>query len=753
MNTALDIPEIRTSIGRYLDHRALISCAQVCRAWQISFEPFIWSDLLINSDEGWTFPNLKGLARNAHLVTHLTLAGCCPLDYLCLDPSGAPEVKDGDSNSSDNRSDHKRNDTTDQDSDQEQQEQRVPRATEDDATMQTIQPRTDNKGSNSENMTFPHNGRQKQHQERDGAPPPRFFNNLQSLVVTNSRNDIPPPGYWQAIAQLLSQNKHLAMLRLSSLHPVVPPLLWRAICNLLTPLQTLHLYRLEIPPEHADLLWQACGQATIVRFVHTTLPPPPLPVPPPPQHMTLAEGHAHGDPEQDQQQEQQPLREQSSWPTFPRLQRLFLIEERGLTSIQLLTFLSQCPNLCALLWNTRVGDQFPTDPFIDRLEALPTLWPKLSQLRIPHEPFTENQLVRILTATSQLESFSALYHHNSRLYHPQHQLHLWKDLQEQLYVSLSHPHSHLPTSPNPPLHSQNPTHNHSRQEHPFNSSPNNSENNFQIIRPLQALERHFHTLRDLTFSVLGCDKTSSIVIQTVLSSCPNLVSISGEVIRGLEIALGKPWVCLNLQKFYLDIDVSPQSQSQSQSLSQNRYQQQQQHLYREQYQSQSMATAPGSSSLPTRDTTSMPDSTIPMKNQQQQHTVPQSSVPSVYTLPPSTYSRTELQKRVLCQLARLQSLKSLTLMSHHCLPPHFSPASKSHRRGLELDLRHGLDILAPLTQLHNLHFSTTQNMDLDDAYWIAHHWKHLAGFTNRLHPDPMVNQGLWEVCLRRRKDF
>ncbi|KAG0080876.1 hypothetical protein BGZ93_011131, partial [Podila epicladia] len=226
------------------------------------------------------------------------------------------------------------------------------------------------------------------------------------------------------------------------------------------------------------------------------------------------------------------------------------------------------------------------------------------------------------------------------------------------------------------------------------------------IKTLPSLARHFHTLRELSFSAPNCDRTSSIVMQTVLSSCPNLVSISGEVIRGVEIAMGAPWVCLGLQNFYLDVDVAP-------------------HTVGGSIEKKGSSGAPNSGAIMNSEPT------------------PQSS--STSTPPPSssTLSRAEIQKRVLHQLARLQQLQNLTLMSHH-YSPSFSPVSKSHRRGLELDLRHGLDLLGGMTQLCNVYFSTIQNMDLEDAFWVAQHWKNLSSLTNRLHPDPILNQGLWE---------
>lgn len=605
---ALDIPEIRASIGLHLDNASLIACVLVCRAWQASFEPYIWSDLLISSEESSSHqrPCLQGLRRNAHLATHLALAGCNPLEFLVLGSTA--------------------------DEESQRQSQQLP-----EPAPGSIQPRPP--------PLLP--------SPLPPAPPQQRshgFCNLLRLVVSNSRNDTPPKGYWEAIATIISQNPRLNHLRISSLRPPAS-VLWQAICSLRAPLQALHLFRLTVPPEHAHLLWDAFSKADSVRFIHTSLPPLP-------QELSL-------------QQQQK---------GFSRLQRLFILEEQSLSSTALVDLISHCPNLRELQWNTNVGVGFPTELFLERLQTQPALWPRLRQLRIPHETLVEEQLCRILEATTDLESFSALYHHrhDTPPPHPHYFSHMTHE------TTLVQPEAYY------------------------------ADKSTTRIRILPALARHFHTLRELTFSAPKCDKTSSIIMQTVLSSCPSLVSISGEVIRGVEIATGAPWVCLGLQNFYLDVDVAPHAVG--------------------------ISTETKGSSGP------------PNAGAADSETTPQpSSLASIPTPSSSTPSRTEIQKRVLHQLARLQRLQNLTLMSHH-YSPSFSPVSKSHRRGLELDLRHGLDLLGGMTQLCNVYFSTIQNMDLEDAFWIAQHWKRLSSLTNRLHPDPILNQGLWEVCLRRRKD-
>ncbi|KAF9210223.1 hypothetical protein BGZ59_009735 [Podila verticillata] len=68
----MDLPEIRTQIGLYLDTSELNVCAQVCRSWNDTFYPLIWADFEWHSDYV-TYPQSKVLERNARHIRYLHL--------------------------------------------------------------------------------------------------------------------------------------------------------------------------------------------------------------------------------------------------------------------------------------------------------------------------------------------------------------------------------------------------------------------------------------------------------------------------------------------------------------------------------------------------------------------------------------------------------------------------------------------------------------------------------------------------------
>ncbi|KAF9161711.1 hypothetical protein BGX21_002194 [Mortierella sp. AD011] len=68
----------------------------------------------------------------------------------------------------------------------------------------------------------------------------------------------------------------------------------------------------------------------------------------------------------------------------------------------------------------------------------------------------------------------------------------------------------------------------------------------------EALRRHFPTLKDINLQL--APGASSPMIQEIMSSCPNLQSISGETLCYRDIVKG-PWVCQNLQMFDVGIRV------------------------------------------------------------------------------------------------------------------------------------------------------------------------------------------------------
>ncbi|KAF9901012.1 hypothetical protein BX616_002421, partial [Lobosporangium transversale] len=66
-----------------------------------------------------------------------------------------------------------------------------------------------------------------------------------------------------------------------------------------------------------------------------------------------------------------------------------------------------------------------------------------------------------------------------------------------------------------------------------------------------ALERHFPTLKDINLQ--HASMATSSMIQQIMASCPNLLSISGDQLSYEDIKT--PWVCRNLQMFDVGINI------------------------------------------------------------------------------------------------------------------------------------------------------------------------------------------------------
>ncbi|KAF9114692.1 hypothetical protein BGX27_010084 [Mortierella sp. AM989] len=67
----LDLPEIRSQIGRFLKQHCLVQCVQVSKAWRASFLPLLWSRIELDNIHK-NSPGLKELELNCHLVKSLT---------------------------------------------------------------------------------------------------------------------------------------------------------------------------------------------------------------------------------------------------------------------------------------------------------------------------------------------------------------------------------------------------------------------------------------------------------------------------------------------------------------------------------------------------------------------------------------------------------------------------------------------------------------------------------------------------------
>ncbi|KAF9907568.1 hypothetical protein EC991_010780 [Linnemannia zychae] len=76
MDKALSLPEILTCIGSMLGDRNIISCMQVCKAWTVEFEPFLWRsftfkkyDPILDEEP----PRLDQLLKNARHIRRLVI--------------------------------------------------------------------------------------------------------------------------------------------------------------------------------------------------------------------------------------------------------------------------------------------------------------------------------------------------------------------------------------------------------------------------------------------------------------------------------------------------------------------------------------------------------------------------------------------------------------------------------------------------------------------------------------------------------
>ncbi|KAK3814211.1 MAG: hypothetical protein J3Q66DRAFT_33945 [Benniella sp.] len=67
--TPLELHEIRTNIGKFLDRSDLVQCLCVCRAWHASFLPLVWSTISIYS-EG-RYPGVEAFNNHSQLIRNL----------------------------------------------------------------------------------------------------------------------------------------------------------------------------------------------------------------------------------------------------------------------------------------------------------------------------------------------------------------------------------------------------------------------------------------------------------------------------------------------------------------------------------------------------------------------------------------------------------------------------------------------------------------------------------------------------------
>jgi len=67
--TPLELPEITTTVGKFLDRPDLVQCLYVCRVWHTSFLPLVWSAISIRSGE--RYPGVEAFNSHSQLIRNL----------------------------------------------------------------------------------------------------------------------------------------------------------------------------------------------------------------------------------------------------------------------------------------------------------------------------------------------------------------------------------------------------------------------------------------------------------------------------------------------------------------------------------------------------------------------------------------------------------------------------------------------------------------------------------------------------------
>ncbi|KAF9905974.1 hypothetical protein EC991_001133 [Linnemannia zychae] len=75
------------------------------------------------------------------------------------------------------------------------------------------------------------------------------------------------------------------------------------------------------------------------------------------------------------------------------------------------------------------------------------------------------------------------------------------------------------------------------------------------------LQQH-HNLSLNHIRLRGCPSATSTMIQGLLESCPNLTTLTANVLSIDSISRGRPWICMNLVEFQMYLDLTPADLSQ-----------------------------------------------------------------------------------------------------------------------------------------------------------------------------------------------
>ncbi|KAG0285558.1 hypothetical protein BGZ96_010203 [Linnemannia gamsii] len=223
----------------------------------------------------------------------------------------------------------------------------------------------------------------------------------------------------------------------------------------------------------------------------------------------------------------------------------------------------------------------------------------------------------------------------------------------------------------------------------------------------RSMRRFFGSLTHLDLRL--CSNVTGAMVQHVLASCPGLKSVAADSIHASNIMDGDPWVCLGLQSWTVFVDLLVASSSRSSSSSGgvggggngtqgSRLQHQKQQQSRSGRQAQK-------GKLKANDNTKTSNS---YEDEQQQ-----------------------LQQCVFERLSLLTSLERLDLDRHY---PLTGRAALKTVETLDWRLRKGLDKLITLTRLTTVCLSSHQSMNMSKsaAVWMIEHWLQLEVVRGRL---------------------
>ncbi|KAF9929093.1 hypothetical protein FBU30_001879 [Linnemannia zychae] len=428
-----------------------------------------------------------------------------------------------------------------------------------------------------------------------------------------------------------------------------------------TGLELLEVKQMKIDHDSAPWFARACRLAKILKLVVVDLSHAnllysydipslmPLPSPLPLRSSPLSQQEQRQKQKQKQKQKKAEKDNDALWAMPPVAQEINLWSLQGITFMDQLRFLIECSQARFIAWSSPCA-QWQSDLFHLSLHDIESLFH-------PDKPSSQDQ-----------ESF---YPHKQHVQSPKQPIVIWPYLHslrfsEWLRGKID------PMEMSALGHSISLLLQHTHQLQSFRLSGAK----IHATTAVPSLQRHHaQTLQHVRLR--GCPSATSEMVQGLLESCPNLLSITANVLTAETIIRGKPWVCQNLIEFQVYLDFAFSSTLSSSSLSPQL--------------------------IETWDHFE--------KSLQDAHNI-------VY--------------------ARLSTLCALERLLIAPFPSRFSPITisrsgptgilvPSSRQGLHLDLLHGLDRLSTLQSLKVLNFvDVEQNMDVKTLEWMVSNWDHLS---------------------------